>query len=245
VPTFQGGEQIQRAVAFVGHACWVSHMMSREAKAAFYAFAGPIMRMNAHLYRRFRAPRYGLLRVHLGPGQKSYLKGWVNVDANMFTAKCDLWMDLRGRLPFLDGTVDAFYSHHVVEHLPDLDYHFRDVFRCLKPGGMYRVGGPNGDASIERFLSGDAKWFSEFPDRRNGCGGRLDNFIMCRGEHLHLLTNCFLTELLTAVGFNVTGKYLPIKETGEPKLFSDCLATEWESDFSAPHTLILEAEKLR
>src|SRR5687767_9295287 len=120
-------------------------MLSRAAKAAFYASAGPLMKVNGWIYRAVRAPRKAPIRVHLGPGQKNYIDGWVNVDANMFTARCDVWADLRHPLPFRDATVEALYSHHVVEHLPDLDSHFREAFRCLSPGSTYRVGGPNGD----------------------------------------------------------------------------------------------------
>lgn len=218
-------------------------MMSRRGKAAFFAAAGPLMRANAIAYRFFRAPRHGSVKVHLGPGQRNYLPGWVNVDANMFTGKCDLWADFRAKLPFLDGTVDAFYSHHVVEHLPDLDFHFREVFRCLKPGGLYRVGGPNADAAAERFVNGDTDWFNLQPDPRASCGGRLDNFLLCRGEHLHLLTYSFLTELLTTAGFRVIGTFLPIRETSDPIRFKDCLAIEYESDYACPHTLLVEAEK--
>jgi len=201
------------------------------------------MAINKWLYRVFRNPNKTLLRVHLGPGQLNYLDDWVNIDANCITARRDLWMDLRATLPFSDHSVDAFYSHHVVEHLPDLDRHFRDVFRCLKPGGLYRVGGPNGDISIDRFLKGDSQWFSAFPDHRTSCGGRLDNYLMCRGEHVHLLTSSFLTELLTDAGFTEIQQCIPTQSTSNANLFSDCLKIEWESDLSAPHTLLLEAKK--
>src|SRR6516164_6752748 len=123
-------------------------MLSRFAKATFYVVAGPFMSVNGTLYRHLRSPRSGVHKVHLGPGQNNYLPGWINVDANMFTAKCDVWTDFASRLPFNDGTVDAIYSHHVVEHLPDLGAHFREAYRCLKLGGVYRVGGPNGDSAI-------------------------------------------------------------------------------------------------
>ena len=129
-------------------------MMSRKAKIAYYVLAGPLMRGNAILFRYFRAPKCGMIKVHLGPGQNKYIPGWINIDANMFTGKCDVWADLRNPLPFDSGTVDAMYSHHMVEHLPDLALHFRDVFRCLKPGGVYRVGGPNGDNAISKFIEG-------------------------------------------------------------------------------------------
>lgn len=111
-------------------------MLSRAAKSYFYLVAGPLMTINALAYRYFRSPTSsGSARVHLGPGQKKYIKGWVNVDANMFTGKCDIWADLRNPLPFRDSTIDATYSHHMIEHLPNMARHFRDVYRCLKPGG--------------------------------------------------------------------------------------------------------------
>ena len=111
-------------------------MMARRTKHMFYLFAGPLMRANGLIYRAMLSPRPGdeVVRVQLGPGQKNYLPGWINVDANTFTCKCDVWADLRNPLPFRDGTVDAFYSHHVIEHLPDLASHFAELFRCLKPG---------------------------------------------------------------------------------------------------------------
>src|SRR5688572_13947064 len=120
-------------------------MLKRAHKQLFYDMCGPLMRFNGWTYRRIRAPRAGVVKVQLGPGQGKYLDGWVNVDANMFTGKCDVWTDLRFALPFRDNTVDIFYSHHVIEHLPDIPGHFREMYRCLKPGGVFRVGGPNGE----------------------------------------------------------------------------------------------------
>lgn len=176
-------------------------MISRELKAAYYFVAGIPMRASAFAYRTLFAPKVGTIRVHLGPGQKNYMKDWINVDSNIITGKCDVWADLRNKIPFRDETVSAFYSHHVIEHLPDVDAHFRDVYRCLKPGGVYRVGGPNGDSAIRNFVDNDLTWFSDFPDKRKSIGGRFENFIFCRQEHLTILTLSFLKELMGDAGF--------------------------------------------
>lgn len=219
-------------------------MLSRGAKEAFYKMASPLMRVNASIYRYFRFQKSAIsIKAHLGPGQKKYMPGWINVDANMFTGRCDLWADLRYPLPFHDSSIDAVYSHHMIEHLPDLEKHFVDVFRCLKPGGAYRVGGPDGDGAIKKFLEDDKSWFGSWPDNRRSIGGRFENFIFCRGEHLTILSYSFLEELLSDVGFVNIRKCLPSRETFRLELFSECLNMEEESDFETPHTLIVEAEK--
>lgn len=219
-------------------------MLSRSAKNAFYLVAGPLMAVNALAYKYLRQPVSGeTVRVHLGPGQKKYIKGWVNIDANMFTGKCDIWADLRNPLPFHDATIDAAYSHHMIEHLPSMARHFRDVYRCLKPGGVYRVGGPHGDSAISKFLAGEKSWFGDWPDKRTSIGGRFENFIFCRNEHMTILTHSFLDELLSDVGFVNIRVCVPVRETHRPELFADCLPMEEETDFESPHTLILEATK--
>ncbi len=202
------------------------------------------MRVNGALYRYLRAPAKGASAcVHLGPGQRNYIQGWINVDANRFTGRCDVWADLRNPLPFRDASVQAFYSHHMIEHLPDLSAHFREVMRCLQPGGIYRVGGPNGDSAIKKFAANDLQWFSDFPDERRSIGGRFENFIFCRGEHVTILTFSFLKELMEAAGFTDVREYLPVRETGDPKIFTPCLAKEHEDDFEMPKTLIIEAKR--
>ncbi len=222
-------------------------MISRTLKATFYSLTGPLMKVNGYLYRLLRAPssyNEKKIKVQLGPGQQNYLEGWINVDANFLTAKIDVWSDLRFALPFRDHSVDCFYSHHVIEHLPDLPFHFKEMYRCLKPGGCIRIGGPNGDSAIHAFVENDSAWFSDFPDKRISIGGRFENFIFCRREHLTILTFSYLEELLREAGFLVVGKCLPIRETNFPDLIDlQVFSKEWESDFDKPHTLLVEAKK--
>lgn len=218
-------------------------MLSRFAKATYYQLAGPLLAVSGAVYRRTRAPRSGESRAHLGPGQAKYMPGWINVDANAFTAKCDVWADLRNPLPFHENSLKGVYSHHVVEHLPDVDGHFADVYRCLAPGGVYRVAGPHGDSAVRKFLEGDKGWFGDWPESRASIGGRLENFLLCKNEHLHILTESFLREVMQQAGFTEVKLHQPMRTTGYPDLFEDCLGQEQESDFEAPHTLVLEGVK--
>lgn len=219
-------------------------MMARRTKATFYLLAGPLMKLNADRYRLFSRRRGGVIRAHLGPGKTKYIDGWINVDANAFTARCDIWADLRNPLPFRDNAVDAFYSHHVIEHLPNLQRHFDELYRCLKPGGVFRIGGPNGDAAIQKYLSGDADWFSDYPDARTSIGGRFENFIFCRQEHLTILTLSYLKELAERSGFLDLTPCRPVVETRFPGIFDKTvLDTESETTPEFPHTLIVEGRK--
>lgn len=218
-------------------------MISRRTKAAYYFLAGPAMKVSGVAYKWLFAPRLGNVRVHLGPGQKNYMDGWINVDANFITAKCDVFANLEDYLPFHDNSINAFYSHHVIEHLSNMEGHFRDVFRCLKPGGVYRVGGPNGDAAIRKFIANDLEWFSDFPDNRTSIGGKFENFIFCRKEHLTILTQSFLLEIMNNVGFSDIKLCAPTRDTYFPNYFLDCLPFEHETNFEFPHTIIMEGVK--
>ena len=140
-------------------------MLGHTAKLAYFALMYYPMRANA-LRHRILSMRVTPVKAHLGPGQRNYFNGWINVDANFLTAKIDIWADIRGKLPFKTETVTAFYSHHVIEHLPDqlLPFHFSEMYRSLRRGGMIRVGGPNADTAIKKFEECNLDWFSDFPE---------------------------------------------------------------------------------
>jgi predicted SAM-dependent methyltransferase len=218
-------------------------MIPRELKVVFFVLLSFPLKFSGWLYRIFLAPRKGTVKVQLGPGKRNYLPGWINVDANFLTAKVDCIADFRGKLPFHDNSVDCFYSLNVIEHIPDLDFHFKELYRCLKPGGVVRVGGPNGDSHIQKFLEGDLEWFSIFPDRRESVGGRFSNYLMCRGEHLHILTRSFLIEISENAGFREQMNCRPVSETNYYEFFAPAIATEYESTPEIPKSLVIEMVK--
>jgi predicted SAM-dependent methyltransferase len=220
-------------------------MISRRLKASYYSFFHYPMRLNA-LRHRVVPSRWGNIKVQLGPGQRNYIDGWVNVDANFITARIDIWADISGKLPFRNGSVDAFYSNHVIEHLPDqtLPFHFAEMFRCLRNGGVIRVGGPNADSAIRKFQENDAAWFSDFPDKRRSIGGKFANFILCRGEHLTILTSSYMTEIASDAGFQDIKFCKPVTQTNFPAVFDQrVMSKESESTPEVPHTLLMEARR--
>jgi SAM-dependent methyltransferase len=44
--------------------------------------------------------------------------------------------------PLADESVDYFRSSHFLEHVPDWNAHFAEVYRALKPGGHYEIIAP-------------------------------------------------------------------------------------------------------
>ena len=219
-------------------------MLPRWVKSTYYFILSPLMRINAARHRimpRFESSPLKL--VHLGPGQEKYLKGWINVDANLVSSKVDIWADLRFKLPFPDSSVDAIYSHHMIEHLPNLDHHFFEMYRCLVPGGFIRVGGPHGDNAIQAMLDDQYDWFGDWPISRSSIGGRFENFIFCKGEHLTILTKTFLKELAENAGFQDVKVVLP-RETNYPEnISSSVLAFEEEVTDRPVKTVLIEAQK--
>jgi len=60
-------------------------------------------------------------------------------------------------LPFGDNTVKVAYTSHVVEHLrnEDVIHLFSEVYRCLQPGGCFRITCPDIDLEYDAYIRGD------------------------------------------------------------------------------------------
>ena len=134
-------------------------------------------------------------------------------------------------------------SHHVIEHLPNLDSHFCEMYRCLRPGGVIRVGGPHGDNAMRAMAEGIFDWFGDWPVKRLSIGGRFENFIFCNGEHVTILTKSFLMELAEDAGF-VDIHVVEPKQTSFPVIFdSSVMGIESNECPELPRTLLIEARK--
>jgi SAM-dependent methyltransferase len=82
------------------------------------------------------------IRLHLGAGKRSQ-EGWINQD--MYPAPgIDLVFDLMGTWPLEDNSVSAAYACHVLEHLPDPQHFFRELWRVCQPNASVTVRVPYG-----------------------------------------------------------------------------------------------------
>jgi SAM-dependent methyltransferase len=118
-----------------------------------------------------------MLKLNLGCGPQ-VVDGWVNVDyalgarlatipvlstalrrTKMFRVDWDPKIhihDLTKPLPWKDGSVDACYTSHTVEHMSREQGAslVREAFRVLKPGGVLRVIVPDLVPIVDRYRNG-------------------------------------------------------------------------------------------
>jgi predicted SAM-dependent methyltransferase len=121
-----------------------------------------ILRLRCALSPSHRAELKGLsgrreLLVHLGCGN-ALLPEWINVDCYPPPRKPGieiLTIDMRTGLPFADGSVQALFSEHFLEHLPVEIVRqtiVPEMARIIRSGGRLRLGIPNGEYFIEKYI---------------------------------------------------------------------------------------------
>lgn len=78
------------------------------------------------------------MKVEIGCGNNKRLKEAICVDI-LDLPDVDIVFDVNLGLPFFENdSVDEIYSHHVLEHLKDLSSFMNEVYRVLKPGGIFK-----------------------------------------------------------------------------------------------------------
>jgi len=72
----------------------------------------------------------------------------------------DIIWDVRDGLPFPDNSVDEIYTCHFLEHLAvdeDIEF-FKEVFRVLKLGGLFRGYTPHADSFTAIYPGHKTMW---------------------------------------------------------------------------------------
>jgi len=181
------------------------------------------------------------LHLHLGCGTR-YLPGFVNIDANPLH-KIDMWLDVRGGLPFPADSVDSIYSTHMIEHLyPDeLEKLLRECARVLKRRAGLRLIVPSLRNAIMAYQQSRCEWFCDsFPRRLDSLGGRFSNFVFCDGQHRAAFDFGYLEELLRKAGLREVEE----STEGLSRLYGDKVPSFEPNDTPAmPHSLYVEAFK--
>ena len=80
--------------------------------------------------------------LHLGAG-RHHLPGFLNCDREPAEG-IDLAFDLMQPWPLADNSCDAIYASHVLEHLPDHCFFFREAWRVLDDRRQMRIRVPSG-----------------------------------------------------------------------------------------------------
>jgi SAM-dependent methyltransferase len=85
------------------------------------------------------------MKVNYGCGE-FYADGWTNLDhVHEGKIRPDIVMVPGEPMPFEDGSVEALYAGHVMEHVPwdDVPRVLADFKRVLAPGGQVCIVGPD------------------------------------------------------------------------------------------------------
>jgi predicted SAM-dependent methyltransferase len=96
----------------------------------------------------------GSLRLlNFGCGE-TFHPDWTNLDTSPISPAV-IAHDVTRRFPFVDGTFDAVYGSHVLEHLEPAvaEKVLQDCFRILKLGGILRIAVPDLESIARLYLS--------------------------------------------------------------------------------------------
>jgi predicted SAM-dependent methyltransferase len=181
-------------------------------------------------HRKFRSLNsMDVIKLELGSGPKKGEEGWTTVDRH----GADVNWDLKRGLPLRDGSVDAIYSSHLLEHIPiDAQQPFlEECLRVLMPGGTFSIAVPNARNYIDAYLEGRM-----FRERKSfwqpgvvDTGSLIDqiNYIAyMRDEHKCLFDQDSLVNTLKKAGF----------ENVMPRGFDDSIDLK-ERDFESCYAI--------
>lgn len=181
-------------------------MIRQSLKDAYFAISRyvclPATWLASARYR-LRPPAEGYY-VHLGCGHK-YIDGLINADGNRFR-KIDLWIDLRNKLPFPDGSCAFVYSSHTLEHLfPDEAIALLgEIRRVLRPDGVARIAVPSFEHALVVANGGRVEdWPRAFEDPV----AQAVNYLFCEGQHKYAYSAAVLERFARLAGFGDVTNY--------------------------------------
>ncbi|MCC6950682.1 MAG: methyltransferase domain-containing protein [Phycisphaerales bacterium] len=170
------------------------------------------------------------LRLHVGG--ETAKPGWKIVNIKMLPG-VDFLGSATDLSAFADGSVDEVYGSHIYEHLSyseELLKAFSEVFRVLKPGGVFRLGVPDLETLCRLFLDPALPLEKKFWVMRMIYGGQTDPWDFHKGGYSAEI----MGEFLHAAGFR------EIQRVNYFELFQDTTTLAFEG---TPISLNMQAVK--
>lgn len=148
-----------------------------------------------------------ILKLQLGCGH-NILPGWINTDSE--PAPLANYLDFRRPFPFSANLFNAVFCEHTIEHVTKDEGRgmLAEVFRVLKPGGLFRVVTPSLDKMFKMMLDPGApqsqqylNWFRGYVKNPQATLTDSINLAFYGHGHRYLYTNDELVSALHAAGF--------------------------------------------
>lgn len=147
-------------------------------------------------------------KLHIGCSSR-LLPGWLNTDVELH--KGVAYLDCTKPFPFDSNTLSFVFCEHFIEHLEREQGAacLREVHRCLKPGGVFRLATPDLDRFVGLFAPTLDDEQRQYLQKFTGMFGLQDgnacetlNFVMHSWGHKFLYTRAQLASSLSAAGFS-------------------------------------------
>jgi predicted SAM-dependent methyltransferase len=147
------------------------------------------------------------LKLHLGCGS-NILPGWLNTDIS--PSPSSDYLDCTARFPFVDACLAAVFCEHLIEHFAKTSaiQMVREVFRVLRPGGLFRVVTPSLEAFAQMTLNPKSETSLKYLDfvRRFTGSPQAEisdaiNSIFYLHGHRHIYAKAELDAMLAEAGF--------------------------------------------
>lgn len=168
--------------------------------------------------------RHDRPKLQLGAAGR-HIAGWLNTDIEPM-AKGIVFVDGRKPFPFEDATFNYVFCEHFIEHLERDDgvSCMKEIHRCLKPGGVFRVATPDLSKFLGLFAAdldvAQERYLEQFRDLLSLDGitpCRALNLVMHSWGHRYLYTREELSAALLQAGFSAI-RSVEVGESGDEAL---------------------------
>jgi predicted SAM-dependent methyltransferase len=234
-------------------------------KLGFGDFLRPVIRclreqslMLARLRFLWRRPRqidayfqnHEIRMLHLGASDR-ILVGWLNSDLEP-AGKSHVFLDATKRFPFGDGSLDFVFSEHFIEHIDRSEGErcMREIYRCLKPGGVMRVATPNLIRYVQLFRANleprETEYLRQFQEKfhLNSISPCISlNHLVYNWGHRFLYDEAELIRLIQSAGFTTISQ-APVGKSDYAQLVKiEQHAKFYGNEMNEFETMVLEATK--